>query len=196
MSAFPGPLQPKRTHSRARGCLLWFIGVSAAIIVLIIGIGFASSGGSRANTPGPTYDAGPASEYPLANVVPIPDQHLFLTRLQDGSYVALYDKSSRQQELHGDCRVTWDPTAPTGSAKQLPGFTGAFVEDCESEGRTVWLADGTFAFGSGYGNLDRYETHVDASGNLVVDLASRTCTRSRGVIGIPPFDVTHCGVGN
>ena len=120
---------------------------------------------------------------------------MFITRLRTAASSRSTTSRPRQQELRGDCRVDYDPTAPTGSAAQLPGFTGAFVEACGTNGRTVWLADGTFAFGSGYGDLDRFDTEVDADGHLIVHTDSRTCTKSRGVIGVPPFDVGRCGSG-
>ena len=49
------------------------------------------------------------------------------------------------------------------------------------------------ASGVGYGNLDRFETSIDENGDLLIDVSERTCTRSRGVPGIPPYDETICG---
>ena len=43
---------------------------------------------------------------------------------------------------------------------------------------------------------DRFGTSVDGAGHLIVDTSSRTCTRSRGVIGVPPFDERTCGSGD
>ncbi len=60
----------------------------------------------------------------------------------------------------------------------------------------MWRADGAFAFGADYGNLDRFNTSVDGAGHLIVDTSSRSCTRSRGVIGVPPFDEKTCGSGD
>ena len=187
-----------RGRPRAWGCL-WRL---AIVVVVLVGIGvalsFAFDQGSKEPQPAAQYNAGTADGYPTAMVFPIEEAHMFLTRLQDGSFIALYDKSPKQQELGGDCRVHFDPTSPTGSAKQLPGFTGGFVEDCPPAAPTVWLADGSFAFGAGYPGvpLDRFDTHIDSEGDLIVDLDSRSCTKSRGAPGLPPFDRERCGQGN
>ncbi|MBF6599489.1 MAG: hypothetical protein IVW36_03140 [Dehalococcoidia bacterium] len=186
-----------RHRSRLSGCLLKVVIAAAVVTAIVIGIGFAFDQGTKA--PATSYDAGPANEYPVGVVIPVESEHIFITRLQDGRFVAVYDKSPRQQELRGNCRVRYDTTSPAlGSVPQLPGFSGAFVEECGSQARTVWLADGRFAFGAGYPgvNLDRYATRVDSTGNLIVDLASRSCTQSRGAIGVAPFDVQQCGIGD
>jgi hypothetical protein len=195
MTAGATRVEPKR-RSRLSGCLLKFVIAAAVVTGIVIGIGFAFDQGSQA--PGNSYDAGPANEYQVGVVIPVEAEHMFISRLPDGTFAAVYDKSPRQQELRGDCRIQYDTSAPLGSVKQLPGFTGAFVEQCGSQARTVWLADGTFAFGAGYPNvnLDRYDTHVDGSGNLIVDMSSRSCTKSHGAIGVAPFDVHRCGTGD
>ena len=118
------------------------------------------------------------------------------TRLQDGTFVALYDKSPRQQELGGDCRVHYDDHTQLGPLPQIDDFTGALVEDCEGQSRSVWRADGEFAFGAAYGHLDTYKTSVNSSGEVIVDTEVRTCTRSRGASGVPPYDVLRCGRGD
>ena len=184
-----------------RGCVMPLIAVLAIIAVIVVAqfVTFLvrdGSGGGSASAG--TFDAGAADAYQRGDVNQVEPHHLFITRLQDGTFIALYDKSPRQQELRGDCRIQYEDSSPLGSVPQLPGFTGAFVEDCggTDSGRTVWRADGMFAFGAGYGDLDRFDTRVDANGHLLVDLGSRTCTHSRGAIGVPPFDVTRCGSGD
>ena len=177
------------------GCLLRLSVVVLAVVALVVAIGFLFDQGSGSVKPATGYDAGAASGYQSGSVVYAEAQHLFIVRLQDGTFVALYDKSSKQQELRGDCRVSFDDTASTGTLAPLPGITGAFVENCDGL-RAVWRADGTFAFGAGYGNLDRYNTSIDGAGHLIVDTSSRACTRSRGVIGVPPFDEKTCGSGD
>ncbi|HEY7801570.1 MAG TPA: hypothetical protein VIE40_02745 [Dehalococcoidia bacterium] len=186
---------PPKHRSRAVGCLIWLVGVTLVVTGIVVAIGFAFDQGTPAQST--TYDAGPAKEFQAGVVIPVSAEHMFITKLQDGSFVAVYDKSPRQQELRGDCRVDYEPTAPLGNVNELPGFTGGFVEQCGSGARTVWLADGSFAFGAGYPgvNLDRYNTHVDANGDLIVDMSSRSCTTSRGALGVAPFDVHRCGTG-
>ncbi len=69
------------------------------------------------------------------------------------------------------------------------------MEDCNNA-RAVWRVDGAFSFGNSYGDLDRFNVRTDARGNVIVDTESRSCTRSRGVIGIAPFDARRCGKGD
>jgi hypothetical protein len=190
------PEEPRRRRPRI-GCLAWSALGVLAVTGIVVAIGFAFDQGPDASQPPKGYDAGRADAYAPADVTHIDAEHLFIVRLEDGSFVALYDKSPRRQELkdENDCRVHWEDVAPLGSVAQLPGFTGAFVEDCDAQARTVWLADGTYAFGAGYGDLDRYGTRVTEAGELIIDTSSRSCTRSVGTIGIPPFEVRRCGRG-
>jgi len=178
--------------SGRRGCLVWIVAVAALAVVLFFAIGLYFDEGDDASQPARGFDAGPASAYEIASISYFEAQHFFITRLQDGTFIALYDKSTKQQELGGGCRVAYQEGATLGTASQLPGMTGALAEECE-QARTVWRVDGTFAFGSGYGDLDRFDTRIDAAGRLIVETASRSCTRSRGVIGVAPFDAERCG---
>lgn len=170
--------------------------IGLAILVAVgLAIGFAFDQGDDAKQPQRGFNAGPAAEYALADVNYFEQEHVLLTRLESGEFLAFYDKSARQQELDGSCRVEYIETAQPGQLEQLPGMRGAFVEDCAGA-RTVWRVDGQFAFGAGYGNLDRYNVRPDENGDLIIFTDSRTCTRSRGVPGIPPYDETTCGRGN
>ena len=180
---------------RRFGCLAMLAIAALVVVGLVVGIGFLFDQGSGSVNSQRGYDAGAASGYQNASVVYLDQQHLYVVRLQDGTFIALYDKSSKQQELRGDCRVTWDDSATLGTMAQLPGITGAFVENCDGL-RAVWRADGKFAFGASYGDLDRYNTSIDGAGHLIVDTTTRTCTRSRGVIGVAPFDAKTCGSGD
>ncbi len=161
------------------------------IIAVVIAIGFAFDQGDRAGQPERGFIAGMAQSYAPASVSYLEAQHIFVTRLQDGAFVALYDVSPRQQELGGDCRLGYQDTAGVGTLDQLPGIIGAIVEECNAT-RAVWRADGMYAFGAGYGDLDRFDTSVNARGELIIDTSSRSCTRSRGVIGVAPFDQRRC----
>ena len=197
MSAEP-PSASKRTFS-AGGCLLRAVIAAAAITGIVVAIGTVFNEGDDADQPVHGFLAGNVTTFPPGSVNYFEQQHVFLTHLPDGGFVALYDRSSRQQELKGDCRVHYEDAAGTGTLEPLPGTTGALVEDCNS-GRAVWRVDGTFAFGNGYGDLDRFDVRIGANGDLhpdvIVDTESRSCTRSRGVIGIAPFDVRRCGKGD
>ena len=186
----------QRSGKRRRaGCLRWAVVVVAAVAGVVVAIGFIFDQGDSAKQPERGYNAGPASGFQPATVNFIEAEHLYVVRLQDGSFIALYDKSPKQQELGSDCRVSFDDNAGIGSLDPLPGLSGGFAENC-GNARAVWRADGSFSFGASYGTLDRFNTHTDGNGNLIVDTDSRTCTRSRGVIGVPPFDEKTCGSGD
>lgn len=181
-----------RTGRFSFGCLVAIAIVLVIAIAAIVAIGFALDQGDSATQPSTSLDAGPAENYQPASVTYLEQDHVYVVRRQDGDFYALYDLSSRQQELHGNCRVRYDEQASIAHLEPLPGISGAFVEDCEV-GHTAWRVDGEYAFGGGYGNLDRFDTHVDANGHLIIDTGSRTCTRSRGVPGQPPYDERRCG---
>jgi hypothetical protein len=186
------PDEPRRGR-RLGGCLLWFTVAGFVLFALFIVLGLAFSDGDGA-APGDSgaFNAGPAENYLRGEVSHLEQQRVFVVRLNDGAFVALYDKSSKQQEIDSNCRVRWEDNANLGGViGQLPGFNGAFAENCEGT-RGVWRADGERAYGAGYGDLDRFQTQIDAGGNLLIDLSSRTCTRSRAVVGVPPFDEKTC----
>jgi hypothetical protein len=178
---------------RLQGCLLRLLVVAIVAVAVVVAIGTIFNEGDNADQPTHGYDAGLAAAYQPASVNYVEAEHLFIVRPQDGTFLALYDKSSRQQELDGDCRILYDETAGIGTLSPLPGLSGAFVEDCNGV-RAVWRPDGVFSFGNNYGDMDRFGTTVTAQGELIIDVSNRTCTRSRGVIGLAPFDVRHdCG---
>ena len=188
MNEAPEPERPRR--SPWRSCLVRALIVIAVLVALFFAIGLAFDQ-DDAVLPSHSYNAGPAENYERGDVSYVPSEHLYITRLEDGSFIALYDKSPRQQELDSNCRIAFDERAQLGTLDQLPGFEGAFVEECE-EARSVWRADGTYSLGPGERNLDRFNTHTNDAGELVVDTRTRTCTKSRGVIGVPPYVETSC----
>jgi len=183
--------QPAKRPAWWRGCFVRVLIAVAALVALFFAIGLAfDQGPDSIDRASADFNAGVAEEYARGDVTYIEPQHVFVVRLDDGSFVALYDKSPKQQEIDSNCRVRYDERAQLGGLAQLPGFQGAFVEECEGT-RAVWRADGERAFGAGYGNLDRFRTRVDGA-DLIIEMDERTCTRSRGVPGVPPFDVTTC----
>ncbi len=187
MTEAPPPAKKKR---RSIGCLGKALIALAVLVALFFAIGLAFDQGEDANQPQRGYNAGTAEQYARSDVTG-PSQHIFITRLADGSFIALYDKSPKQQELDSNCRVTFDERANLGTLDQLEGFRGALVELCEGA-RAVWRADGVLAYGAGDRDLDRFGTRINENGDLIVDIRSRTCTRSRGVPGIPPYVETTC----
>ena len=180
----------KRRMSRG-GCALIAIGALAVSIVLILlGIEFLGS-----DTPGDGnarfVTLGEAEAFPRSDVQFFEQENIYVVRTADGEFLALYNKAPRQQQPAKDCRVVWDESAQLNTLPQLEGFRGAFVDSCEGT-RAVYRADGEFAFGAGFGRLDRFETRVTADGELQANLAERTCIRSAGVPGVPPFEERTC----
>ncbi|MBI5290118.1 MAG: hypothetical protein HY873_14180 [Chloroflexi bacterium] len=183
---------PVRRPGCGGGCLLRGLAAIAVLVAIGVAIGLIFDQGGKATQPARQYVAGPAAEYKLGDVNQFEPQHLFLVRLPDGEFLAFYDKSSRQQELGGSCRLRYDETAGVGTLEPIAGLGGAFVEECEGS-RAVWRVDGKYSFGNGYGDLDRFNVSVDDAGDVVIDLSTRSCTRSKGVPGIEPFEVRTCG---
>jgi hypothetical protein len=163
------------------------------VALVVVGLFYDSGDDGTGETGGGAggLNVGPAEEYARGDVNQFELDHVFLVRFPDGSFRAFYDKSARQQELGGTCRIFFDEMATTGTLPQVEGMSGAFVEDCDDK-RSVWLVDGTFSFGASYGDLDEFATSIDANGDLLIDTSERTCTRSVGVPGIPPFEETEC----
>ena len=185
---------PSTSQAPARprlGCVTRIIIVVAAAIALIVIIGETFDQGDSAKLPSTTFDAGPAENYERGDLSEVPAEHLWIVRLEDGEFIALYNKSPKQQQVGSGCRVRFDEDARLTSLTQLPGFAGAFVEECEGL-TAMWRADGKFAGGAGYGDLDRFETSVNDDGRLIIKTNTRTCTKSRGVPGLPPFEVQTC----
>lgn len=183
--------QPRTRRLTARGCALYgVVALAISIVAIIAGIELLGSdtpgdGGARFVT------LGEAEAFPRSDVQFFEQHNLFIVRLADGDFLALYDKAPRQQQPAKDCRVVWSDTAQLNVLPQLEGFQGAFVDDCEGA-RAVYRADGEYAFGAGFGRLDRFETRVTDAGELQADLSERACIRSAGVPGVPPFRAETC----
>ena len=173
------------------GCLLRVAAIIAVVLTAFVVLGLIFGGGDGGPGTSGAFDAGDAELYLRGDVTYLEFQNIYVSRLADGTFFVLYDLSPKQQELGSDCRIRYDESATLSALPQLEGFRGAFVEDCEDR-RTVWRADGQFDSGAGYGDLDRFQTRIGAGGELIIDLDERTCTRSRGVPGIPPYDVRTC----
>ena len=174
-----------------RGCAAIAIGaIVLAVVGIVLAIQFAGGGGSGGDG-GRWISAGQADAYPRSDVQYLEGRHIYVTRLANGDFIALYDKSPKQQQPETDCRVRFDDTSTPNTIPQLEGVTGAFVDECAGT-RAVYRADGEYAFGSGFGRLDRFRTRVTDSGELQIDVEERTCLRSIGVPGVPPFEERTC----
>jgi hypothetical protein len=185
------PRLPPWRRACSVGCVLWGAGVAIVLSTVFIILGLATGGDDGGSAGAGGFNAGPATGYAFADVNEFDEERLFLVRLPDGEFRAFSNLSARQQELGGSCRIYFDEAAQPGNIAQVTGMRGAFIEDCENT-RTVWRVDGVLAFGAGYGDLDRFPVNVDQAGDLRIDTSERTCTRSKGVPGIPPFETRTC----
>jgi hypothetical protein len=183
----------QRRRRRRLGCLPRVLIAVAAVVTVGLAIGLLFDQGADAPQPQRTYNAGAAENYQPADITHEPLQQIFITRLQDGEFVVLHHQSPRQQELDGTCFITFERGASLGGQiDQLPGFTGALVEDCEGR-RSVWRVDGEFAFGpAGERRLDVYSWEIDDDGDLIIRTDRRSCMQSVGVPGVPPYRERTC----
>ena len=191
----PTPVEiPSRVRRiNLRSCFIRVVvGIGVAVVVIVLFIEFVGSVGSGSSDARDEFIAGPADEFALADVNAFEAEHILLVRYQDGSFRAFYDKSSKQQEIPGEtCRILYEESAAIGTLEQTAGMHGAFVEECVGV-RSVWRVDGAYSFGGNYGDLDEFGTRIDETGALVVMTDTRSCTRSVGVAGIPPFERKEC----
>jgi hypothetical protein len=188
----PPDAPEQQAKRRARfGCLPRAVAVVAGLLALFVVLGLIFGGDGDESGTSSGFNAGDAELYQRSDVSYLDAQHVYVSRLADGTFYALYDLSPKQQELGSTCRIRFDEDAVLATLPQLEGFEGAFVEACEDR-RTVWRADGQLDSGAGYGDLDQFATRIGSEGQLLIDLSERSCTRSRGVPGIPPYDVRTC----
>ena len=109
-------------RARALAAAAVVLGVAIVITLLVVAIGFAFDQGSE-RAVGRRYDGGPADEYQEALVIPVSDEHMFITRLQDGSSSPCTTSRRANRSCAAIAASQWDPTAPTGGAAQLAGFS-------------------------------------------------------------------------
>lgn len=192
-SAPEEPLASRRRMSLGRGCLLTVIGVIAMVATLVVSIELFSDG-DEAGAPVQGFTLpGVADDYARGDVNYFDIENVYVVRYPDGSFRAFYDVSSKRQELSGgaDCGIVYDEMAVPGTMEQIAGMRGAFVEECEGT-RAVWRVDGVLATQSSYGDLNEFRTSINDEGEVFVHTSSRTCTKSKGVPGIPPYENDRC----
>ena len=184
---------PPRRLPALGGCLVRGLAVIVAAIVLVVVIGETFDQGRKAGAPPQGFTVpGLAEDYERGDVNYFDLEHVFVVRFPDGTFRAYYDRSSKRQELGGDCRIEYHEMALPGRLEQITGMRGAFVEECEGV-RAVWRVDGRLATTSSYGDLNRFATRITDDGELFVDTSERNCTQSVGVPGIEPFEEKTCG---
>lgn len=186
-------VEPRRRLGLLRGCLLTIVGV-IAVVVLLVALIEVLSDGDEAGAPVQGFTLpGVADDYARGDVNYFDIENVYVVRYPDGSFRAFYDISSKRQELSGggDCGIVYDEMAVPGTMEQIAGMRGAFVEECEGT-RAVWRVDGVLATQSSYGDLNEFRTSINDDGEVFVDTSSRTCTKSKGVPGIPPYENDRC----
>ncbi len=137
-----------------------------------------------------SFDAGQAAGYAPASIHYFEEQHLYLVRRSDGSFVALYDWNARAQGQYqrGDegkeaCRVqVLSPDSPAyeGDLGAIradyapePGLENVVLRSgCDG---TSFDALGRHGFGPSPGDLDRFPLFIDSQGHVIVTLAQRQC---------------------
>lgn len=130
----------------------------------------------------------PPAAYPPGSMQYISEHNFYLSRLPDGSFVALsdLDSSNRANPQHR-CRVaridTTDPALPELVAQyasrmspQAAGSTTLLREDCYGG---LYDITGVRLNGDGP-NLDRLAVDVNGSGKLEVNYTKRTCSQRDG----------------
>lgn len=90
------PSPPRRLRFPRRGLALALLLV-AALCLLLVGVLFVAPSNERS----PTFTAGSIEDFAPGSVTYFKDEHVFLARLKDGSFVALSD--SAQHIVGGDC---------------------------------------------------------------------------------------------
>lgn len=156
------------------------------LFLAVVACVLASAGcGKDSGKPSTTFDAGAVDDFTNVSITYFEEQHLFLVRLQDGSFIAHYDLDPRNQLLAqmGDteklgCRVAWygdfSDRVPDYPAEPLniPGFEGgAFREGC---GGSTFDALGRLVSGPSPSDLDPLPVSVE-DGQVIVRLADRPC---------------------
>ena len=130
-------MSASKRRFNAGGCLLRVAVAMAVLTGIVVAIGTFFNEGDNADQPLHGFVAGTAAALPPGSVNYFEQEHIFLTHLPAGEFVALYDRSPRQQELNGDCRIRYEETAGIGTLAPIAGTTGAFVEECNNA-RAVW----------------------------------------------------------
>lgn len=100
---------------------------------------------------GSVISAGKVDDFPVGSVTHIPNGRFYLSRLQDGGFVALYQRCT-----HLGCNVPWDQNA------------NAFICPCHN---SKFSPDGTLINPPAPRSLDIFNCYVQ-DGNVLVDTST------------------------
>ena len=174
----------------ALGCTAIVAVALLSIFALVLFLIFIQSGAA-----GGLAVLNPPAAYPPGSMQYISDHNFYLSRLPDGSFVALSDLdiTNRANPQHR-CRVSrldpGDPSLPQlvsqyGSrmSPQAAGSTTLLREDCHG---ALYDFSGARLNGDGP-NLDRLAVDVNGSGKVEVNYTKRACSQRDGADVFAPI---------
>jgi len=130
----------------------------------------------------------PAESYANGSVEFVAARNFFLSRLGDGSFLALSDlDGANRANQQRRCRVAPIPRNDPKLPQLLAGYAGRmsaqaagstllFREDCNS---AVYDVTGV-RLDNDAANLERFTVEIDSAGRVTVDVSKRICTKREG----------------
>jgi hypothetical protein len=134
------------------------------------------------------FVAGPVDGFVPGTITYFQLEHVYVVRLMDGAFLALYDLGPRMQALYDEnedptwlqCRallVEQDARLFTELGRPPSGFENVVLrEPCHG---ATWDAAGTRLFGPATGDLDRFPIAV-VGDKLHIDVGARRCMNPVG----------------
>lgn len=181
MTESPRGVEPPRPV--LGGCLGLVVAVVAVVAIAVFTVVFLESGADRGRLVLRDYRS-----YEVGTAEFVGERNLYIIRLGDGSFVALFDLDHANREARGQrCRVR----PVTASDAALPGLleryerefsaraagaTLLFREDCNG---AVYDATGLRLDDAGP-NLDQYPVGLNEDMELVIDMGRRMCSIADG----------------
>ncbi len=127
-------------------------GVLVAVVAsLAVFVAFAWPSTDTGSPAARTF-AGTTSEFEVGQPVPFPEGKFWLVKQEDGSFVALYWKST-----HRGCTVPWRESFVFVDPRDGQSKRGWFRDPCSG---STWDVNGVRVFGPAPRNLDRFPVDV------------------------------------
>lgn len=142
--------------------------VTSALFLIIgtaVSLAFLSPSGEE--------DVGNAISYEFGSVTRFPSENYYLVRLDNGDFLALYDRDTEPSARRNGCRISWEPLEAVDEVE------GVFRADCNE---SAWATDGALLRGPSPRDMDRLDVDVDDDGSVSVDTARLIC----GEGDVPP----------
>jgi hypothetical protein len=140
-----------------------------AIIMLGVSVLFLLFGTAVALAflrPPSEQDLGDALRYEFGSVTRFPSDNYYLVRLDDGEFLALYDRDTDPNARRSGCRISWQPD------EIVAGAQGVFRADCTE---SAWAMDGSLLRGPSPRDMDSLDVDVKDDGSVSVDTARLIC---------------------